>query len=131
MDLAAWYAAGRWVGLLDLIDALPMASRVREAAYNDPEDAALLAQLPEPEGVWYPPVSEFGLLEQLISDLIDEQKLTRMQLVRTLGGKPNNEKPTARPVTLAGQLRKEVREREEREWTVEFISLLGFSEDDI
>ena len=47
--------------LLDLIDELPSASRLREAILNDPEEAELIAAMPEPEEDWAPRVSEWTL----------------------------------------------------------------------
>lgn len=40
VDLGEWVAGRRWRALLDLVDGLPPASRLREAIFNDPVEAA-------------------------------------------------------------------------------------------
>lgn len=104
MDLAAWYAEGRWVGLLDLIDGLPSASRLNEARLNDPELARLLAEAPEPTEPWSPKTSEYGLLERMVGDLIDEVKQLRIMQ----SGKPSNEPRYPSPRTAVHAAREQM-----------------------
>lgn len=81
MDLAVWWRARRWRALLELIDQLPDASRLREAIYNDPEQARLIAlsreySSPEEEDdeeqqqLWSPKFSEFTLTALLLREIV-------------------------------------------------------------
>lgn len=136
MDLAEWYAAGRWVALLDLIDMLPEASRLNEALLNDPEAAELLADEylksrenadPEKESDNSPRISQYALINRQMSDLTDQVKMLRQAVVASAGGTPKAEKPEARPKT---GIEKAIAEAE-RKWASDFIQLFGFSPDDI
>jgi len=70
VDLAQWYTRRRWPALLDLIDGLPATSRLREAVLNDPEQAELIAALPEPdvEQAWRPSTRDFTLEVMLLRE---------------------------------------------------------------
>lgn len=70
MDLDEAIAARRGRMLLDLIDMLQSTSgsRLREAFLNDPEQAALMADLPESDEAWAPRVSEWDLHAALMYD---------------------------------------------------------------
>ena len=74
MDLAEWYAAGRWVGLLDYIDGLPTACRLNEAIVNDPEAALVIANMPRPDTEWSPRVAEFDLNAHLLREILHAVK---------------------------------------------------------
>lgn len=127
MDLAGWYAGGRWVGLLELIDMLPTACRLNEAMANDMELAEILAGLPEPTEKWAPRVSENTLMNMLlakISNGIDQMIQTQ---IGTAGGKPAPVKPFPTPRT-ALQI---VRAKQERQWAEEEVQRWGFDASDI
>ncbi|HET8536087.1 MAG TPA: hypothetical protein VFL73_02805 [Solirubrobacteraceae bacterium] len=80
MDLDAEVQARHGRKLLDLIEMLPSASRTREAILNDPEEAALLAALPEPDDEWAPRISEWTLPVALQYD----QRAILVAILRTL-----------------------------------------------
>ena len=127
MDLAEWYAAGRWVGLLDLIDGLPAACRLNEARVNDPEEAKFIASLPTPEGEWSPRVSEFKLDHHMYRAMISELKQIKQSIVASAGGKPAQEKPFPTPRTAID----EAIAQAEREWSEDFVAQFGFEASDI
>lgn len=125
MDLAAWVAEGRYVGLLELIDMLPSACRLKEAIAQDEEAAEYILSLPENEGEgepWSPPVAEFNLTNSLLTALINEVKMLRQSGQAVAGGKPKSEKPFPTPRTAVDR----VRERHEAEWASDTLKLLGF-----
>lgn len=74
MDLAEWWRARRWRALLELIDQLPSSSRLQEAIYDDPEQAAVIAAARD-EGqdddapTWSPRLSEFDLHALLLREI--------------------------------------------------------------
>lgn len=127
MDLDGWYAAGRWVGLVELIDMLPAASRFNEAIANDPEMARELARLPKPEGEWSPRVSEFGLQEQMFQMMISQLIQIKQSILASAGEKPTPEKSFPSPVTEIDRAMKAM----EREWAEDFVSQFGFDATDI
>ena len=127
MDLAEWYAAGRTVGLLDLIDSLPSASRYYEAVSNDPEMAEHLARQPESDEEWSPRVVEYGLTEMLLREILHELKVNSAITMSAAGGKPGELKPFPTPRTAV----QAARERLEREWAVNLAGKFGFGSDDI
>lgn len=96
--------------LLDYIDGLPSASRLREAILNDPEEAVLLAQMPEPEGEWSPRVSEWKLEHALTYELrgLLVSILRQMQM-QASGKTPKPIKPLPSPRTLLDDVRETVR----------------------
>lgn len=99
MDLAVWWRERRWLALLELIDQLPFASRVTEAVWNDPEQAALIAQAPKGDGAWSPRVQEFDLTASQLRELINGQQMLLHAIVRGNGGKPGKFVPYPAPVT--------------------------------
>ena len=127
VDLAEWYAAGRWVALLDLIDMLPAACRLNEAIANDPEAARQIARMPQPEGEWSPRVSEFGLEAHMLREIIHELKALRQVSIAAAGGKPGEDKPFPGPRTEIGK----AIEALEREWAEDFMSQFGFDASDL
>jgi len=127
VDLAEWYADGRWTGLLDLIDMLPAACRLNEARVNDPEEARYIASLPTPEGEWSPRVSEFKLDHHMWRVMISELKQIKQNIVASAGGKPSQEKPFPAPRTAIDA----ALEAAEREWAENFVGQFGFGAEDI
>ncbi|MBG6083235.1 hypothetical protein [Zhihengliuella flava] len=127
MDLAEWYAAGRWVGLLDLIDMLPAACRLNEAIANDPEAAEAIAAMPQLEEEWAPRTSEFDLHAKILREIVHELKQNRQATIAAAGGKPPAESPFPAPRT---EIDKAI-ERAERTWTQDFIQQFGFDATDI
>ena len=127
VDLAEWYAAGRWVALLDFIDMLPGACRLNEAIANDPEVARELARMPRPEGEWAPRVSEFDLNAHLLRELIHETKQLKQATIAASGNKPPPEKPIPGPKTALDAAMAAA----EREWAVDFVQQFGFDAADI
>lgn len=88
MDLAEWYARGRVVGLLELIDELPATARLREVVLNDPEQAALIAELPPSDEPWRPRLTEFDLHAQILTQLHGVMVAVFQQLVANAGHTP-------------------------------------------
>lgn len=127
MDLAQWYAAGRWVALLDYIDMLPSASRLNEAISNDPERARELAQLPESTEKWTPRVSEYNLYAIIGREILAELSTLRATLVAVNGGKPKPSKPFPAPLTEIDRARASL----ETEFVEDLAGLLGYSPDDL
>lgn len=127
MDLDAWYSAGRWVGLIELIDMLPGACRLNEAIANDPEMAQLMAKMPKPEGEWSPRVSEFGITEHMLRAVIQELKQVKQAIIAVAGGRPSNEKPFPAPHTAVDDAIAAL----ERDWAVDFVAQFGFGSGDI
>lgn len=127
VDLAEWYAAGRWVALLDYIDMLPTACRLNEAIVNDKETAAELARGGRPEGDWAPRVAEFDLNAHLLREVLHELKQVKQNTLSAAGGKPGPEKPFPAPRTEFEKALAAV----EREWAVSFAAQFGFTAEDI
>lgn len=130
MDLAEWYTAGRWVGLLELIDMLPAACRLNEAVANDPEAAAALAAMHAGDGEresWAPRTSEWDLHASILGQIADGiQTLTAITL-KVNGGNPGDVKPFPTPRTKI----QEAMQQAEREWAEGFIEQFGFSREDL
>lgn len=127
MDLAEWYANGRWVGLLDLIDGLPSACRLNEAKANDKEYAALVASMPPSENEWAPRVAEFDLTAHLLREVLHAIKGLKQVSVAAAGGSPSEEKPFPGPRT---EIERAIADAD-RQWAEDFIAQFGFSADDI
>lgn len=127
MDLAEWYAGGRWVGLLDLIDNLPTACRLNEARMNDPDEALRIAQAPVSSEPWAPLVSEYDVNVKLLARMADTLAVISQQLVKTNGGKPTSPKPVPVPRTAVDAARKYI----DRQEAVELAGRFGFTEDDL
>lgn len=92
MDLAAWWQARRFVGLLDLIDSLPPDSRLNEAVQNDPEQAELIARAREEQAddsgsSWSPPVSQYDLHAAMLRELIQSVAQLRAAVLAARTGK--------------------------------------------
>ena len=127
MDLADWYAAGRWVALLDLIDNLPTACRLNEAIANDPEAAAELAAAPKSDEPWSPRVSEFDLTATILREILHAIKALKQISAAAAGGKPGEEKPFPAPFTEIDRAIAAA----ERSWAEAFVGQFGFTADDI
>lgn len=131
MDLAEWYAAGRWVGLLELIDNLPSACRLNEAVVNDPDAARELAALnmDRPEGAdpWSPRVSEYDLHATIQREILHAIKGLASITIAAAGSKPGEQKPFPAPKTEIDR----AMETMSRNWTEEFVQQFGFSAEDI
>jgi hypothetical protein len=127
VDLAEWYAAGRWVALLDYIDGLPSACRLNEAIANDPEAAAEIAAMPTPGEEWAPRVAEFDLHAHLLRELLHAVKSNGQISIAAAGGKPGEVKPFPAPRT---QIDRAI-EALEREWAESFVGQFGFDATDI
>lgn len=78
-----WVAAGRWSGLLDLIDQLPQSSRTTEAIHNDPERAAEIASRPEPIEKWTPRLKDWDLTAILLREIREAVISTRDAVFQT------------------------------------------------
>ena len=127
MDLAEWYAAGRWVALLELIDNLPTACKLNEAIANDPEAAAQLAEAPRSADPWSPRVSEFDLTATILREILHAIKGLRQVSIAAAGGKPGEEKPFPAPYTEIDRAIAAA----ERSWAEAFVGQFGFTADDI
>jgi hypothetical protein len=131
VDLAGWYAAKRWVGLLELIDNLPTACRFNEAIADDPEMAAHLAELrlsaTDDAEPWSPRISEFDLQAVMMQALISEIKALRQTLLSVNGNKPGEETPFPSPRTEIDRAIASA----ERSWAEAFVGQFGFAPDDI
>jgi len=127
VDLADWYAAGRWVALLELIDNLPTACRLNEAIANDPEAAAQLAAVPPSADPWAPRVSEFDLQATILREILHALKGLKQVSIAAAGGKPGEEAPFPAPYTEIDRAIKAA----ERSWAEAFVGKFGFSPDDI
>ena len=115
------------MALLDYIDGLPSACRLNEAIVNDKETAAELAALPKPDEEWAPRVSEFGLTEHMLRELIHEVKQLRQATIAVAGGKPGQERPFPAPRTEIDRAIAAL----EREWAESFVGRFGFDASDI
>lgn len=112
MSLADLIEARRGRELLDYIDGLPSACRTREAMLNDPDEAELLAAMPEPEDEWAPRVSEWTLAHALQYDQRALLVAILRQLEATASGKtPKPIPPLPGPRTLVDDVRSKARER--------------------
>lgn len=127
MDLAEWHVAGRWVGLLELIDNLPTACRLNEAIADDPEDAREIALLPKPTDPWSPKVSEFDLNAILQRNILGALTGIQQVLVAANGGNPTPQKPFPAPYTAIDRAIAAV----EREFAEDLAGRFGFDPDDI
>lgn len=130
VDIAELVAAGRWQAALDYVDGLPAASRLNEAIANDPVLAAQIvaAQDDDAEKVeWAPRVSEFGLVEMLLSQILDAVRGDTATAVSISGNKPAEVKPTPTPKT---EIAKALAAKEKAKG-MELGLLLGFSEEDL
>lgn len=127
IDLAEWYAAGRWVALLDYIDGLPSACRLNEAITNDPEAAAQIAAMPESGEEWAPSVSEYDLHAHLLRELLQAVKSNGQIAIAAAGGKPGELRPFPGPRTEIDRAIAAL----EREWAESFVGQFGFDATDI
>ena len=127
MDLAEWYAAGRWVALLDFIDGLPSACRLNEAIVNDKEAAEQIAAMPKPDEEWAPSVSEYDLTAHLLREILHAVKGLRQVSIAAAGGNPGAEKPFPAPRTEIDRAIAEL----ERQWAESFVGQFGFDASDI
>ncbi|MBD1541018.1 hypothetical protein G9E11_01855 [Arthrobacter sp. IA7] len=127
MDLAEWYAAGRWVALLDYIDGLPSACRLNEAIVNDPETAAIIAAQPKSDREWAPSFAEFDLTAHLLREILHAVKGLKQVSLAAAGGKPGEEKPFPAPRTEIDRAIAEL----DRQWAEAFAGQFGFDAADI
>ncbi|MBT8162792.1 MULTISPECIES: hypothetical protein [Arthrobacter] len=132
MDLAEWYAARRWVALLELIDMLPTACRLNEAIANDPEMAAHLAQQrlarkDDDADPWSPPLSEYDLNVTLLREILHAVKGLRQVSIAAAGGKPGHEEPFPAPRTEIDR----AFEAAEKAWAQTLVQQFGFSPGDV
>jgi len=127
VDLAEYYAAGRWVALLDFIDGLPSACRLNEAIVNDKEAAAQIAAMPKSDEEWAPSVSEYDLTAHLLREILHAVKSLRQVSVAAAGGKPGTDKPFPAPRTEIDRAIAAL----EREWAESFVGKFGFDATDI
>jgi hypothetical protein len=127
VDLAEWFVAGRWVGLLDLIDGLPSACRLNEAIVNDKETAAELAALPKPEREWAPGIAEYDLHAHILREILHGIKSLRQVSIAVAGGKPGEEQMFPAPFTEIDR----AIQAAERQWAESFIGGFGFDAADI
>jgi len=127
VDLAEWYAAGRWVALLDYIDGLPSACRLNEAIVNDKEAAAEIARMPQSSEEWAPRVAEFDLTAHLLREILHAVKSNGQIAISAAGAKPGEVKPFPSPRTEIDR----AIEALEREWTESFIQQFGFAAEDL
>ena len=128
MDLAEYYAAGRWVALLDFIDGLPSACRLNEAIVNDKEAAAQIAAMPKSDEEWAPSVSEYDLTAHLLREILHGVKALRPAIFASGGIKPPGaEKPFPAPRTEIDRAIAEL----ERQWAESFVGKFGFDATDI
>ena len=103
IDLAAWWRTRRWKALLELIDQLPSSARLSESIQNDPEQAALIAQIPKPDDPWAPSFRDFDLDATLLREIRE----LLVQLIRiTIGSSAPKIKPFPVPVTEVDRARK-------------------------
>lgn len=131
MDLAVWWRARRWRGLLDLIDQLPAASRLNEAIHNDPEQAeriarARLEQDPDEAAPWSPRQAEYDLHANLLRDLIQAVAINTATTVAAAGGKARQPATYPTPVTEVDK----ATARLERAWAQSVLSRFGFDPGD-
>jgi len=127
VDLAEWYAAGRWVALLEYIDGLPSACRLNEAIANDPETAAQIAAMPAPDEEWAPRVAEFDLHAHLLRELLHAVKSNGQIAISAAGAKPGEIKPFPAPRTEIDRAIAAI----QREWAESFVGQFGFDATDI
>lgn len=129
MDLAEWYAAGRWVALLELIDMLPAACRLNEAIANDPEAARAIAAAREgkEDEPWTPRTAEWDLHATMLSQINNGLQALIAATIKANGGKPGEVKPFPTPKTAIQDAMKAA----EREWAEGFIEQFGFSREDL
>lgn len=127
VDLAAWYAAGRWVAILDFLDGLPSACRLNEAISNDPETAQALAAMPKPADPWAPRVSEFDLNATMQREILHALMALRMTMLAVNGQRPGDLEPFPGPRTRLEAALADA----DRAATVALVELFGFTEDHI
>ena len=127
MDLAEYYAAGRWVALLDFIDGLPSACRLNEAIVNDKEAAEQIAAMPKPDEEWAPSVSEYDLQAHLLREILQANKALIQVTIAAAGGKPGADKPFPAPRTEIDRAIAAL----ERQWAESFVGKFGFDASDI
>jgi hypothetical protein len=131
VDLAEWYAAGRWVGLLELIDNLPTACRLNEAIANDPIAAKYLAEMhqdrPDDADPWSPRASEYDLTATLLREAVNAIRSLTAVTIAAAGSKPGEVKPFPAPVTAIDRAMKAAA----RSWTEDFVQQFGFSPEDV
>lgn len=136
MDLAAWWRARRWVGLLELLDMLPEASLLNEAIHNDPEQAQIIAEHIEEQKraaeaagehrPWSPRLSQYDLHANLLRDLIQATLGLRAAVIASGGGKPGQTPEYPAPITEVDK----ATARLERAWARSVLSQFGFDPED-
>jgi hypothetical protein len=127
VDLAEWYAAGRWVALLDYIDGLPSACRLNEAIVNDPEAAAAIAAQPRSDSEWAPAFAEFDINAHLLRALLHAVQSNGQIAMSAAGGNPGEIKPFPSPRTEIDRAIAKL----DRQWAESFAGQFGFDAADI
>lgn len=121
MDLARWWQDRRWVGLLELIDQLPAASRFNEAILNDPEFARAAVAHESGDGpAWAPKISEFDLHATLLRDVVQTLQGVQVAVIASAGGKPPKVSPYPVPRTALDAAREALL----HEWADDLIGRL-------
>lgn len=90
---------------------------------DDPEVAEqILAQEDEQQkDDWHPSLAEYGLTEQLLTQIVDGLHVLQAAVVGAAGGKPERPKPFPRPRTQVDV----IRERRSQETQAEIIALFA------
>lgn len=114
LDLAKLWQQRRFRYLLNLIDHLPSYSFLAEAQAQDDEVYALVADDVEAAGPYRPRVSQFGMVEELLSVIADRLGALGANFVIAnsdpkKSGKPKAPKPLPRPETAADRARSQRR----------------------
>ncbi len=109
MDLATEWRARRWRRLLNMIDHLPRDSAYVEAFCDDEEVAATLLGGPEPQGQPQRRMSDYSVVVEVLSLLVDRVSELIGTVAASRGIKPRKIPPAPRPETAADRLRKQRR----------------------
>lgn len=100
MDLGRWWRDRRWAALLEYIDQLPATSRLNEAIHNDPDQAVMLADRPEPPDPWAPALRDWSLTNAMLGRLIEAAEAT----AALLSGAEQSPRPFPTPVTAVDRI---------------------------
>ncbi len=106
LDLATEWRARRWRKLLNIIDHLPRHSRYVEAVSNDERIAALLINEPEAAAQPARRMSEYSVVVEMLSLLVDRISELIGAVAASRGLKPRRIPPAPRPETAMDRLRR-------------------------
>ena len=98
-----------WRRIASLIHQLPQASRLAQATANDPEHVEMILAAQQKDGptpTYAPPLSEWGVAEGLLADLVDSVQTLAAITIAVNSGKPPKTHPTPRPRTAFEDARK-------------------------